>query len=338
MTRAGVLFCGSMLWLGVALFLVASEPGSRETPGRGSDPRPMAWVLPVSVLALGSLSVRFGFRSSVKERLGLGTRAFATFFVGVGLVAVCTALTVVATAGHPSGATFAAILGGGLVFASRAWPGPTSLDQRRGAIIGTGVACAAVSAGLVAYGRHGQHVQALRVAQLEAAHETLVGDLAHAGPPKPFSLGEAVELQHGESASLRDHDLTLTVESVDYSPMQWANGAEMWPLSLFHLAARCHGTTTRIDMAFRGPALICGFHLSLDDVRGKDEGFFIVQGDGAPEAGPGEAGPEAPSRSSQTGSGTGRHPSTCEPPWERDSQGNRRWKPLCPQPGDGPPR
>ncbi len=82
----------------------------------------------------------------------------------------------------------------------------------------------------------------------------------------------------------------VTVESVDYSPMQQAGGVELFPYSVFHLAVRCTWprpgwsaieethriTSDRLRQPF------CGLYLHLTQVEGEDHGFFVVSASATP--------------------------------------------------------
>ncbi len=168
-----------------------------------------------------------------------------------------------------------------------------------------GAWCTAVATSLVGCGSHAPRIQASRAPELPTGRadggsvgeastghaKHLVGDPAEAGAPKPFALGEVFALEHGESATLRSGDLNVAVESADYSPMEWINGTEVFPYTVFHLVIRCGGTTLRRDVSGTGPMPVCGLVLSLDRVEGEDDGFFVVnRGEGgarlpAPSAG-----------------------------------------------------
>jgi hypothetical protein len=96
------------------------------------------------------------------------------------------------------------------------------------------------------------------------------------GPTKKFAVGATFELRRGQSAALSPGDLTIVVESVDYSPMQGGpGGMELFPYSVFHLAVRCGGQTRKIKVS-GGSTPVCGFLLDVIKVEGEDDGFFSV--------------------------------------------------------------
>ncbi len=96
------------------------------------------------------------------------------------------------------------------------------------------------------------------------------------GAPKKFAVGATFELRRNQSAMLSPGDLTIIVESVDYSPMQRnPEGIELFPYSVFHLAVRCGGKTTKLAVS-GGSTPVCGFLLNITNVKGEDDGFFTV--------------------------------------------------------------
>lgn len=96
------------------------------------------------------------------------------------------------------------------------------------------------------------------------------------GLPKRFAVGATFELRRNQSATLSPGDLTIVVESVDYSPMQRNPvGIELFPYSVFHLAVRCGGQAKKFAVS-GGSTPVCGFLLNITKVEGEDDGFFTV--------------------------------------------------------------
>jgi hypothetical protein len=157
------------------------------------------------------------------------------------------------------------------------------LSKLRFAMTRAGALFAGLAAALIGCGAHAQRLQERRLPGVAPSGGASTGHTKHlvggppdAGPPKPFALREVFPLKHGESATLRPGDLNVAVESADYSPMEWIDGVEAFPYTVFHLVIRCAGTTLRRDVSGTSPMPVCGLVLSLDRVEGEDDGFFVV--------------------------------------------------------------
>jgi hypothetical protein len=96
------------------------------------------------------------------------------------------------------------------------------------------------------------------------------------GPPKEVQLGQTFHLRTQQSAVLRGSPVTVTVESVDYSPMHRVNGIEVFPQSIFHVLVQCPNTRMRLDVSSTYPIRVCGMDLTLIGVEGEDDGTWML--------------------------------------------------------------
>ena len=96
------------------------------------------------------------------------------------------------------------------------------------------------------------------------------------GPPLEVKLGEPFLLRCRESARLKEVDLGVTIEDVDYSPMQSINGVELWPSSLFDFTLRCGTKIERRNAVARG-TIGCGHQLKLVKIDREDDATWVME-------------------------------------------------------------
>ena len=96
-------------------------------------------------------------------------------------------------------------------------------------------------------------------------------------PPREVELEKPFPLRCRESVKLRETDFVVTMEDVDYSPMQHANGVELFPQSLLELSIHCGGIVVR-QTTSGGPGLqACGRSVKLVTIDGEDNATFVIQ-------------------------------------------------------------
>ena len=94
--------------------------------------------------------------------------------------------------------------------------------------------------------------------------------------PKEIELGRAFQLREHESAVVKDVGVTVTVESVDFSPPYTIHGICVFPKSTFHVLVERSGASERLVVSSTIPQPVCGVELTLVGVSGRDDATWLV--------------------------------------------------------------
>jgi hypothetical protein len=155
--RAGALFAGLSLWLGLVGVLLAVTLALQSQLRTFAGPALLAMVATVWLIC-----AHFGFTVAVRAKLGLVRRVLGTLAIGlVFLLLSLAVLAAIMTLVSDEDTLFfgvVAALGGCLVFLGRL--GTTS-NPKRGAFVTvqTGTVCMGVTLGLIAWSHHAQRVE-----------------------------------------------------------------------------------------------------------------------------------------------------------------------------------